>query len=106
MTCWISFTAIQNIIYRLYEKVERKSNRKKNKKKPYTAHLFSILGWISSLGFLRKKCISENKNLLMSYKWKILTLESNGMVWDWSLKMYKRCSTVIKFVIFYIVNSK
>ena len=55
----------------------------------HTTYLFSILGWISNLGFLRKKHISEIKNLLVSHKWKIFTLESNGMIWDWSLKTYK-----------------
>ena len=85
--------------------LETVMGKKKKKKKPYTAYLFSVLGWISNLGFLRKKKrISENKNLLLSHKRNILTLESNGMIWGWSLKTYKweaykKCSTVFSFLL-------
>ena len=50
----------------------------------YTAYseFISYSGMNFKLGILKKKQLSEIKNLLVSYKRKILTLESNGMIWD------------------------
>ena len=60
----------------------RKSSKEKN---VYSVFIFYFV-MILNLGFSRKKHVSEIKNILVSHKRKISTLESNGMIWTLKLQ--------------------